>query len=379
MNITFISKFPDININNWSGTEYYILKSLEQQGADLDCIAGLKDILSFPVKIKMRLFGRSKKYWVKRSPEVGKAYANQIVAQLKSPTDIIFSASTESIAYLDAGKPKAFYTDATFASMIGYYDWFDNLSQQTYKEGMKMERQAINSSNLAFYSSDWAAQSAINDYGANPDKVKVVPFGANVNLNLSYEDVKNIVTLRNNNDVCKILFLAVEWERKGGDIVVETVKYLNEVLKQPTELHLVGIDNLPVVDELPVYIINHGRISKSIPEGVERIENLIQQSHFLFVPSRAEAYGVVFCESMAFGVPCISSNTGGIPTIIKDGENGALLQVGASIEEYAKRIYSIFSDKKRYEDMSLYAFNDYKTRLNWDVAGQTIMKYLKEL
>jgi len=377
MNLTFVSKFPKIDIKNWSGTEYFITKSLENQGCDMKYIAGLVDDIDLSVRIKLKLFGRNKKYWVKRSPEVGKGYARQILQQIKSDTDIIFAASTEPIAYLDTNKPKVFYTDATFASMVGYYDWFDNLSSKTFKEGMKMESRAINTSSLALFSSDWAAQSAINDYGADPEKVKVVPFGANITTRLSLDDARTIIN-RREQQKCRILFLGVEWLRKGGDIVVETVKYLNEVLHLPTELNIVGIDNLPL-ENLPSYIINHGRISKAAPEGLKRIEDMISQSHFLFIPSRADCSPIVFCEAMAFGVPCISTDTGGIPTIIKNDINGSILDLNSQAKDYAEKIYNIFSDKKFYEEMALFAFHDYQTRLNWDVAGKTIMKYLKEL
>jgi len=261
--------------------------------------------------------------------------------------------------------------------MIGYYEWFDNLSAQTYKEGMRMEQQAINSCALAFYASDWAAESAIRDYNADPDKVKVIPLGANINTKLSLEDIKGLIKNRTT-EKCRILFLGVEWERKGGDIVLEAVKYLNENFQLQAELHIVGIDNLPVKD-LPEYVYNHGRIDKGTKEGEKRIEELISSSHFLFVPSRAEAYGVVFCEAMAFGVPCISAATGGIPTIIKNDLNGAILDPSSRPQEYAEKIYNLFTDHKNYEELSLMAYNDYQTRLNWNVAGQTMAKYLKEL
>ncbi len=46
----------------------------------------------------------------------------------------------------------------------------------------------------------------------------------------------------------------------------------------------------------------------------------------LFVfPSLYESFGMVLLEAMSFGLPMIASNTGGIPEIITDGENGLLV------------------------------------------------------
>lgn len=376
MNITYITNFPSIDVKYWSGLIYYMAKSLEEKTA-VEYITGLTEDWPLSLKLKNKLYGKNKVYRADRSPEICKGYAKQIEKQLKQSADIVFSPSTTVLSYLDTNKPKVFYTDATFASMIDYYDYFKNLSPQYIKEGTKAEQLGIDSAGLAIYSSQWAADSAIRDYGADPSRIRIVPFGANLppeQLNL--EDIKDIVKKRDSH-ICKLLFLGVEWHRKGGDIAIDAVKYLNEVLNQPAELHIVGIDDLPVND-LPPYIINHGRISKGTPEGVKKIEHLITESHFLFIPSRADCTPVVFSEAMSYGVPCVSSDTGGIPSILND-ENGLMLRSGSTPAEYAKQIYTVYADNISYNELTLSAFNDYKTRLNWDVAMNKVVRYMKEI
>ena len=58
----------------------------------------------------------------------------------------------------------------------------------------------------------------------DPEKVKVVPFGANIDCNHSYEYIKKLVEFRFRNfDKCSLLFCGVDWYRKGGDIALEIV------------------------------------------------------------------------------------------------------------------------------------------------------------
>ena len=44
------------------------------------------------------------------------------------------------------------------------------------------------------------------------------------------------------------------------------------------------------------------------------------------MPSLSEAFGVVFLEAMAAGVPTIGTRVGGIPEIIRHCENGLLVE-----------------------------------------------------
>lgn len=376
MNITYVTNFPSIDIKYWSGTMYNIAKGLERN-ASVDYITNLREDWTLSLKIKNKLYGRNKIYRADRSPEFGKSYAKQISEQLRPNTDFIFSSASTLLSYLKTDKHKVFYTDATFVQMINYYNYFSNLSDKYIQEGMFTEQLGLDTCSLAIYSSQWAADSAIKDYNANPQKVKVVPFGTNLtNTQPSFDEIKNIVVERNQS-ICKILFLAVEWERKGGDIVIDTVKYLNEEMQLSTELHIVGIEDLSI-EKLPPYIINHGRISKASPEGMDKIENLIKQSHFLFIPSRADCTPIVFSEAMSYGVPVISTQTGGIPSIVNNS-NGAILPLSATPEEYAKTIYNIFTDRNNYNELALSSFNDFATRLNWDVAINQVIKYMKEI
>jgi glycosyltransferase involved in cell wall biosynthesis len=176
---------------------------------------------------------------------------------------------------------------------------------------------------------------------------------------------------------CKLLFLGVDWYRKGGDVALKVAEELNN-LGLDTELTVVGCQ--PIVEgALPSFVKSLGFISKSTTAGKERIDRLIAESHFLILPSRAECYGVVFCEANSLGVPCISREVGGIPTIIKPNKNGVLFDLNADISEYCNYIAQLFTNYTDYKDLALSAFNEYQSRLNWTVAGQTVKKLLTDI
>lgn len=51
---------------------------------------------------------------------------------------------------------------------------------------------------------------------------------------------------------------------------------------------------------------------------------LSDSSIFVYPSTWEEVFGISIIEAMAYGLPCIANNVGGIPEIIKDGENGFL-------------------------------------------------------
>lgn len=260
--------------------------------------------------------------------------------------------------------------------MLNFYEGFTNVCSEAIKAGNLIEQQALHTCDLAIYASEWAANTALEFYNVSANKIKVVPFGANLECDRTISDIEKIINERSRTK-CQLLFLGVDWERKGGPLVLEIAEQLNRNGIQ-TELHIAGIGKLPV-SSIPAYVTNHGFLDKSTYEGRDKINKLLSTSHFLVLPSKAEAFGLVFGEASSFGVPSISRAVGGITTAIRDNRNGRTFPLEASAKDFADYIENIFLDYKRYEQLAYSSFNEYKSRLNWEVAGKAVMDLLKQL
>jgi glycosyltransferase involved in cell wall biosynthesis len=378
MKISFVTTYDPMDVLNWSGLSYHLAQALSQQQADIEYIGNLKHRHRNSLRVKKLLYAKIAgcKFMADRVPSVADDYARQISKRISPSSDCVFCPGSTPIARLVTSRPKAFYTDATFAGMLGFYASYSNLCAESIRYGHQLEQEALSSSALAIYASDWAARTAIEHYNVDPARVKVVPFGANLESDRSYEDIKKILT-RRSKSICKLLFLGVEWERKGGALAVETARLLNQN-GIPTELHMAGLQKLPM-DKLPEFVRNYGFISKATSEGRDRLDQLMMDCHFLILPTRAEAYGLVFCEANSFGMPAIATTVGGIPTIIKDDINGRLFPLSAPASAYAGYIGQLFANFPAYSDMALSSFHEYATRLNWKVAGKTIVELLRDL
>jgi len=153
----------------------------------------------------------------------------------------------------------------------------------------------------------------------------------------------------------------------------EVAKALHEA-GHNIELTIVGLQ--PPVESLPEYVRCLGFISKHTPKGNKIISQLLSESHFLFMPSRAEAYGCVFAEANAFGVPCLTSYVGGISTIVKDNINGMTFLLNAPVEMYCDYIINIMNDQQAYRPLALSSYNEFVTRLNWHSAADPDRRFI---
>lgn len=368
LRIAYVTAYDATDVSNWSGTGYYVAKTLEKHVGDVTYIGDLRPrrFISHDVKRLWyhKIVGAS--YDATRSALMGKAFAREAEKQLRGGNfDLVFSPGSIPIAYLETKTPVAFWTDSTFQAMIGYY--YMDLSAETIRDGNLMEKAALERSTLAIYSSDWAANGAIDFYKVDSNKVKVVPFGANVSDVPSPGQLKHQV----GNPELKLLFVGKDWERKGGRIAHETMISLNRRGVRAT---------LTVVGCVPPAAFSDGRmevipfLDKNKPEDAARLRRLYLDSDFFIMPSRKDCSPIVLCEAAAFGLPVLSTDTGGIRTIVPDGVSGFVLPLEAEGGDYAETVMNVIETKGAYERLSVSARQRYDDVLNWDAAGMELKR-----
>src|SRR5260370_2310913 len=119
------------------------------------------------------------------------------------------SCGTE-ITSLHTATPIVLIADATFALLHNYYPQFRNLMGRSIYEAHTLEGLAIQKAALVLYTSQWAANSAIEHYHADERKVKVATFGANSD----HLPASEVVQARKKSDRCRLFFLVTDWQRK---------------------------------------------------------------------------------------------------------------------------------------------------------------------
>lgn len=364
--IAFVTPDDPTDRRSWSGINHYMAAALQKHCGDVHFLGPVRSRLDAAGRAVDRASRRvlRKGYDFTHSVLLARRYAQIIERRLAGAAfDVIFapSASTD-VAFVETTIPIVYLSGTTFRLMNGYYPYLSNLVAPSVREGDRIEGRAIRKASLLLYPSAWAAESAQRDYGADESKTHVLPYGAN----LDEVATRETVLARKASGECRLLFLGVDWYRKGGDIAFETLLALES---QGVKAHLT------VCGTNPPGGLSHERM-RTIPfldkgDAPQRQElvDLFLQSDFLLLPTRSECFGVVFCEASAFGLPIITTDTGGVAGAVRDGDNGILLPESARGPQYAEVIRRLHGDPRRYGELVRGGRAAFEDRLNWDAWG----------
>ena len=151
-------------------------------------------------------------------------------------------------------------------------------------------------------------------------------------------------------DTKKILFLGRLGQRKGIYDLLDVVEQL--IKKYPDlELYIGGDGEIEKVQS----IISINNLEKNIKyvgwTTGEKKENLLMECSYYVLPSYNEGMPMSVLEGMAYKNITISTNVGGIPKVIQNGENGMIINPGDK-ETLYNYFDKLFTDKKLRKKLS---------------------------
>lgn len=353
----------------WSGTIFKIREGLENAGYN---------VVWIPIKLGFlyRFANILSRFIYGKGPREHGNFLTWIRAvstswELIGTCDyLFFPGDCQITKYRKVDKPIIYYSDATFKQMIGYY-WKD-LSGLLLREGDRNERIANDNSTIIIKSSHWAINSVVTDYQQKTSKCHVLEFGANI-------DERDIVkTDIYHGGPVNILFSGVEWERKGADIAIDTVKELNRKGVE-AKLFLVGIkeENIPEKYKNISCVDYIGFLNKNIPEQYQKLITIMGRCNLFLLPIKAECAGIVLCEVSAFGLPIFTFDTGGIGNYVIDGMNGYKLTMDADANAFATKIKEAIETNELLK-LREGCLNFYEEKLNWKAWANNFKKLMND-
>ncbi|HEY0977970.1 MAG TPA: glycosyltransferase family 4 protein, partial [Flavobacteriales bacterium] len=223
---------------------------------------------------------------------------------------------------------------------------------------------------LTIHASHWAADAARKAEPSAASKVKVQPFGVNLP-----EWPERPAERAFPGASVELLFIGVKWVEKGGPIAYEALLRLKE-RGLAAKLTVIGCD--PPMELRDPDLVRVGFLDKNDHAQLERLEQHLRSADFLIVPTRFEAYGIVFCEAAAYGIPALGTRTGGVPTIIEHGRTGFLVDPRDGGAVHADHMAGLVAEPARWQAMRRAARQRFEEVLNWDAFVDGLIRYAEE-
>ncbi len=365
--IIFLSAKNPFSTKDWSGIPFFLYQALSAvydiEYVPLPKFASTR-LAGYYLSKLFRLIFRTKYVF-----DYGLIIAllNGIVgtARLKNKrAKFIFSpAGLPEIAFIKTSIPVVSYGDCSTLQMIDYYPALTGVCRLSKAEIRFVEKQALKKIRFAFFSSQWASDFVSANFGV---PTITIPFGANLSLDNTMNE-KQAKKAK-----CSLLFVGVDWTRKGADAVL---KIHRELLAKeiPSRLTMVG-SVFPDHVEKPPHTVILENLDKDSQAGREIFKQLFYDADFLLLPTLADCTPIVVAEAYAFGVPVLASDTGGLPSMVLDDVTGHLFEKNDPVA-YVRYIIQLFQSADRYDQMSRNCLSYSRSTFNWNSWALTLSRH----
>ncbi len=228
---------------------------------------------------------------------------------------------TQATAYASLGRmkrtPSIVSIDCTQG--LAREEAVSKLAKKTYRPSIAHDGAVFRAAAAITSTSQWAADDLARMYPDVANKVRVMPYPVALE-SFAEEWIAERYTrsTSSENPPVRVLFMGGDFIRKGG----------SELLAAWREGSFADHARLDLVTDWPV-------AKDDLPPGVNLISNvssftsewseLWRLADIFAMPTRSEAFGMVYQEAAAAGLPSIGTSINAIPEIIEDGVTGLLV------------------------------------------------------
>jgi glycosyltransferase involved in cell wall biosynthesis len=240
-----------------------------------------------------------------------------------------------------------------------YWQQYKYVNGQRWKKVFTLfEKRTYQISDKVICVSEDSKRILTEKYGINPSKIIVIPNGVDTEKFYPIESVKKI-----NN---ALLYVGRIDERKGVDFLIRSMSSV--IIKYP-EIKLFIGGKGPLLPEL-----ENIKFIGFIPE--DELNEWYNKVKCVVVPSVFEGFGITVIEAMAAGTPVIGTNVDGIKSIIRNKENGYLVEYGNTDSLANVIIDVLLNDNSKVVHLGLKTI---KNEYDWKAISNEIEELYEKL
>lgn len=348
----------------WSGTSYQLREALKEYYDVIFVDSSDIRIIQLIRMISKKIEKKTASYLFK--PLYEELHKLEINSRLKEYKDIPVLQISENV---ETKNPFYLYRDMAYACYPYVLDKLKNdnhdyghgmlnsISKKSLKQRIKREEKLQDKASGIFYMGQWVSDLMKEYYPEYNEKTYHVGGGLNNELVLKEKN--------KNNNKKTILFVGIDFKRKGGELLLKAFSKLREKHGDKIELIIAGPEKKEEKDGVKFI----GKASK------EELSNLFSSSDVFCMPSRFEAYGLVFCEALSYGLPIVAYNDFEMSHFVENGKNGYLINNynENELEECLNKAINN-KDMKEYINRNI---DKYRCVYSWKNVAERIYSVIK--
>jgi alpha-maltose-1-phosphate synthase len=226
------------------------------------------------------------------------AYAS--VGRMRRTPSIVSIDVTQRLASREAGSP---------------------LARLSYRPNILHDDLVFSAAGAIVATSEWAARDLVADRPDCAGKVNVMPYPVRACLDAAWIRERFTRAGNQTDPGVRVLFMGGDFPRKGGPDLLEAWR----------EGGFEDRATLDLVTDWPL-------AAEQMPPGVRLIRGIVpntppwfdvwRQADLFVMPTRHEAFGMVFQEAAAAGLPVVATDINAIPEIVQQRQTGILVAPG---------------------------------------------------
>jgi len=247
--------------------------------------------------------------------------ARRIAAQERSRRFDVVHFHTQSTAWASLRRmrtgPAIVSIDATERQASD--EMTSPLARATYRANISHDRLVFTAASAVTATSHWAARDLVATCPACAAKVHVMPYPVRADGFEQSWATARAERARRPGARVRVLFIGGDFPRKGGPLLIDAWRAAG--FGERAQLDLVT--DWPIgADSVPAGV----RVRRGVEPYTPRWFELWRDADVFVMPTRREAFGMVFQEAAVAAVPAIGTRINAIPELVEDGTTGLLVR-----------------------------------------------------
>jgi D-inositol-3-phosphate glycosyltransferase len=216
------------------------------------------------------------------------------------------------------------------------------------------EQQVVDQADRLIANTAEEARQLVRHYGADPARTLVVPPGVDLDRFAPGDRAAARRTVGAAEDDVVLLFVGRIQPLKAPDVLLHAAAEMlsaDPALRTRLKVHVVGAPSgsgLHAPHQLEQLAADLG-IAESVrffpPQPPARLAEHYRAADVAVVPSHNESFGLVALEAQACGTPVVAAAVGGLPTAVRDGVSGLLVD-GHAPRDYAHAVRNVLGRRE---------------------------------